>query len=194
MRSDFHKPIPTRFLIYLLSGKERKRTRSVYRWKKENYICPVEIVEGKGPGNSDLWDIAGATWTAILDELFENGLTTDTQVYLMWKMKANQEITDLRGSQHIQRLLVEHNFDVVVQLLRGLTKEQKRFSELHLTKSTEYRERVKAACGYGTPMVAANGEEVRSVVSIFAKQTRARILKQYETTLYKELTAQVKGA
>jgi hypothetical protein len=60
------------------------------------------------------------SWTRIIDNLFDDGLTMNTPVYLVWSDGGRQyETCSLRDGKKIQHFLDYHDFQVVVQLLMG---------------------------------------------------------------------------
>src|SRR5208337_4968734 len=135
----------------------------------------------------------GATWCAVLEELFEDGLTTTdtTDVYLLWEGVQGVPLqrVSLKGSNHIQRFLSSHDFDVIVQMLAGFNPiKGRRFTELHLTTSERYLKRVEKACKLDEPVGAAGiGKNalafVASVTTIFARQIKNRVLTDFQDAL-----------
>lgn len=48
--------------------------RTFYRWVDDGLIPAVKIVEGRGPGRSDLYDNPVGVWIMLLDELLKRGV------------------------------------------------------------------------------------------------------------------------
>jgi hypothetical protein len=183
MAHEFTRYITTRQLAKII--RQGKRTRAVYDWKTKGYIFSVRPIEGKGWGKSDEWDFPAAFWAWCLDELFEIGLTSDAAVYLAWLsdsphfMEQIQPLL-LKESEEIQRYLEKNDYETVIQLLRGFLPSGDRFSELHISTSEVFLERVSKACDYQEPMIgAANKQEVTSMAVIFCQQVRKKVLNRW---------------
>jgi hypothetical protein len=183
MKRSSDKLITTKQLSSLI--RKGKRVRAVYDWKKKKFISPEKAVDGKGPGRSDEWGFDALFWATSLDELFEIGLTSDCAVFLRWP--DNMERCGLEESSEIQRYLKKHDYDVVIQLLRGHDDSFERRSEIYITTAQDFLKIIERAVNLAERLgFSSHSGRVTSTAILFGKQIREDVFNEYWDIVHAE--------
>lgn len=106
--------------------------RTIYRWFDDGFLPKFKLVEGRGPGLSDLHDKAIAVWAMFLDEASKNGVNfTGQGAGKVWLWREAERATDLEPGHkydgphllsncaHIVAYFRHNGFDMAGLILSG---------------------------------------------------------------------------